>query len=96
MIAGLAAGLAIQPMARAATPMAQIETDADAALKAVTYDHHAGPVREEHLRNYAGPKTLMTDEMLAMNWSDKKWRNAAVCAAALMAETEQFIQERTR
>lgn len=95
-LAGLMAGASIQPVSRAATvESAQVMTDAEAALREITYDHGMVAVRRELLDNYAGPKTPLTDEIIQMVRASKRFRNPTVDIAGAQMELNRFVQERT-
>jgi hypothetical protein len=93
-LSALLAATAAQPVARAVMtgPSAIIETDADAALKAIKYDHQV-QVRPEYLKNYQGEKTFMSDDLIARVTASKRFRNGCITASQ---ETDEFVKARTR
>ena len=94
-IAAIIAGASAQPISRAAviSESAVVMTDAEAALKEVEYEHDVVGVRPEYLKNYAGPRTVLSDEMMDIIWRSKRFRNGCITAKQ---ETEEFVAARMR
>lgn len=101
LLAGLAAGLAIQPVSRGTTipeghNQPVMAGERELLEKSLPGSDHFANVRPEYLERYAGPKTFLIDGNDSFVWTGKALVRKGWSNRCLGTEVEEFVKARTR